>query len=114
MESKSFEFKSEEQGVLLTEVHHGRSWYIILTRDDYVWWISELVALWRSTRHLVRTRNASGYILTLRLCKKSFGRFFTLEKLFVNGGSVGLHFPQGSNGAGWVSLVDAGSGWILT
>lgn len=106
MENKTFEFKREDQGVRLSKIHHGRSWYIVLTRDDYVWWISELVGLWR--RHLVRSRRASGYILTLRLCKNSFGRFFTLEKLVVNGGSVGLRFPEGSNGAGWGSLVDVG------
>lgn len=31
-----------------------------------------------------------------------------MEKLFVSGGSIGLRFPEGSNGEGWGSLVEAG------
>lgn len=48
-----------------------------------------------------------GYVLTLRLCQNLHGRLFTLEKLHGNGGNVASRFPEGCEGAGWGTIVDA-------
>lgn len=106
VERKLFEFKREKFGDRVSEKHHGRRWEINLLKDDFVWWINELIQKWRNSVPLVRIRRASGFVLTLRLSQNSHGRFFTLEKVLVNGGSVAIRVPEGANGAGWCSLIE--------
>lgn len=78
MENKAFEFKHEEFGVRVSKKHHGRRWDISLVKDDFIWWINELLQIWLNSVPLVRTRRTSGCVLTLRLCQNPHGRFFTL------------------------------------
>lgn len=107
VENKYFEFKREDNGIRITERHHGRRWGISLLRDEFVWWVSKLALIWRSLVPRVRTHSVSGYVRTLRLCYNLNGRFFTLEKLHDNGHSVALRFSEGCNGAGWYMVIDA-------
>lgn len=105
VENKCYEFKLDKFGVRVGEKHHGRRWEINLLKDDFVWWINELVQIWRNPGPSVRTRRAPGFVLILRLCRNSQERFFTLEKLLV-GGSVAIRVPEGAKGAGWNSVID--------
>lgn len=107
VENKIFEFRRQKFGVRVSEKHHGRRWEISLLKDDFIRWIHELLQIWRNLVPLIRTRRASGFVLILRLCQNIHGRFFTLEKLHSNGGSVAIRFLEGKKGAGWGLVINA-------